>query len=100
MNETMERQIRQLRLKGLGYKSIGLAVETSKENVRYYCGKHGLDGRADLTALNFDERKLLAYGNSKRKYCCQECYIQDRFRTSQDAKITDAEIKRRQELAK
>ena len=58
------------------------------------------DGRADLTALNFDERKLLAYGNSKRKYCCHECYIQDRFRTSQDAKITDAEIKRRQELAK
>jgi hypothetical protein len=43
MNETMERQIRQLRLKGLGYKSIGLAVGTSKENVRYYCGKHGLD---------------------------------------------------------
>lgn len=158
MNETMERQIRQLRLKGLGYKSIGLAVGTSKENVRYYCRKHGLDGRADLAALNFEERKnnpdvckhcgakiirnrysgkklfctdrcrrrwwadhpeksnkskeatyeyecafckrkFLAYGNSKRKYCCHECYIQDRFWTSQDVAITEGEIKRRQELA-
>lgn len=153
MNETMGMQIRELRLKGLGYKSIGLAVGTSKENVRYYCKTHGLDGQADLVTMNFEERKknpdackhcggqivrnshsgkklfcsdrcrrrwwkehpeesqktkqatyeyecafckrkFLAYGNSKRKYCCHACYIQDRFKTNADMNITDAEIKR------
>ncbi|SCY51344.1 hypothetical protein [Butyrivibrio sp. INlla14] len=44
MTEAMARQITQLRMKGLGYKSIGIVVGTSRENVRYFCKTHGLAG--------------------------------------------------------
>ncbi len=44
MTKEMAEQIEELRLKGLGYKSIGLVVGTSRENVRYYCKTHGLSG--------------------------------------------------------
>ena len=57
MTETMGKQITQLRLKGLGYQTIGTIVGTLKENVRYYCKTHGLMGKADLVSLNYEERK-------------------------------------------
>ena len=57
MTEAMARQITQLRMKGLGYKSIGIVVGTSRENVRYFS----------------------AYGNKFRKYCSLDCYVMDRF---------------------
>ncbi len=40
MTEAVGKQITQLRLKGLGYKSIGIVVGTSRENVRYFCKTH------------------------------------------------------------
>lgn len=66
MTEAMQKQITQLRLKGLGYKSIATVVGTSKENVRYFCKTHGLLGKASLVALNFEERK-------KNPDCCKQC---------------------------
>ena len=27
------------------------------------------------------EKEFIAYGNKKRKYCCHQCYIKDRFGT-------------------
>ena len=57
MTKEMGKQITSLRLKGLGYRSIAIVVGTSKENVRYYCKTHGLDGTADLIKLNFEEQK-------------------------------------------
>lgn len=44
MRREMTEQIEELRLKGLGYKSIALVVGTSRENVRYYCKTHDLSG--------------------------------------------------------
>ena len=38
----MEKQIINLRLKGLGYKAIAVVIDSSKENVRYFCKTHGL----------------------------------------------------------
>lgn len=66
MTETMGKQIIQLRLKGLGYQTIGTIVGTSKENVRYYCKTHGLMGKADLVALNHEECKKYP---ENCKYC-------------------------------
>ena len=57
MTQEMQKQIEELRLKGLGYKSVATVVGTTKENVRYYCKTHGLMGKADLAALNFEEHK-------------------------------------------
>ena len=44
MRREMTEQIEELRLKGLGYKSIALVVGTSRENVRYYCKTNDLSG--------------------------------------------------------
>ena len=51
MNAEMARQITELRHKGLGYKSIAIVVGTSRENVRYYCKTHGLDGYAEQVKM-------------------------------------------------
>ena len=53
MRPEIAKQITNLRLKGLEYKSIAIVVGTSKENVRYFCKTHGLDGNAELVKLNF-----------------------------------------------
>ncbi len=149
MTQEMGRQITSLRLKGLGYKSIAIVVGTSRENVRYYCKTHDLEGTADEITKQKPELKInpetckfcgkkiirnprsgkklfcsddcrrawwrkhpeeakrgenavyececayckrtfISYGNSKRKYCCHDCYIQDRFWTDHDV-IADAE---------
>ena len=57
MNAEMARQITELRHKGLGYKSIGIVVGTSKENVRYYCKTHGLDGDVEQVKMQYREQR-------------------------------------------
>lgn len=152
MTREMMEQIEELRLKGLGYKSIGLVVGTSRENVRYYCKKHGLDGDLSAVRARYEERntpdrckncgkridrnphsgkklfcgdecrrewwknhqnearrsskafyvfecayckrQFTAYGNQFRKYCCHECYIQDRFWSKPQAHLGKYDLKR------
>ncbi|MBR5338086.1 MAG: RNA polymerase subunit sigma-70 [Lachnospiraceae bacterium] len=57
MTVEMGRQITILRLKGLGYRTIADIIGSTRDNVRYYCKTHGLDGDADLVKLNFIEHK-------------------------------------------
>lgn len=66
MRPEIAKQITSLRLKGLGYKSIAVVVGTSKENMRYFCKTHGLDGNAELVKLNFEEHK-------KHPEICKQC---------------------------
>lgn len=66
MRPEIAKQITSLRLRGLGYKSIAVVVGTSKENVRYFCKTHGLDGKSDLVKLNFEEHK-------KHPEVCKHC---------------------------
>ena len=132
-------KIREMRLKGKGYRAIASAVGLSRDIVRNYCKNHGLDGYAPVLSINVkekmdngtaclrcgkkieqpstgrkrkfcsdkcryawwvshkDEKKhketaiykatckhcgavFTAYGNHHRKYCCHECYVQDRFK--------------------
>ena len=65
MTEAIGNQITQQRCKGLGYKSIALVLDISRENVRYFCKKHGLDGKADQ--LNFK------YENANTPEICKQC---------------------------
>ena len=46
MTDFQAKQIRELRLRGAGYKSIASAVGLSRDTVRNYCKSHGLDGYA------------------------------------------------------
>ena len=86
MRPEITKQITNLRLKGLGYKSIAIVVGTSKENVRYFCKTHGLDGNAELVKLNFEEHKkhpevckqcggkiLRVPHSGKKLFCSDEC---------------------------
>ena len=86
MKPEIAKQITTLRLKGLGYKSIAVVVGTSKENVRYFCKTHGLDGSAELVKLNFEEHKKHPESckycggkitrrahSGKKLFCSEEC---------------------------
>ena len=59
MKPEIARQITNLRLKGLGYKSIAVVVGTSKENVRYFCKTHGLDGKAECKKVVTIQKVIL-----------------------------------------
>lgn len=156
MRREMTEQIEELRLKGLGYKSIALVVGTSRENVRYYCKTHDLSGdpkevQAKLADAKKNKNKperckncgkrlvrnshsgkklfcgdacrrawwknhqeesrrgagafyvfecaycgkrFTSYGNQYRKYCCHNCYKEDRFWSQPQAHIGKYDQKR------
>jgi len=86
MNAEMAGQIMELRHKGLGYKSIAIVVGTSRENVRYYCKTHGLDGYAEQVKMLYREQRntpdnckycgkhLVRKPHSGKKlFCSDEC---------------------------
>ena len=73
-------------IKGLGYKSIAIVVGTSRDNVRYYCRTHGLDGKADDVKRRFAEHRknpevckqcgqriVRTRHSGKKIFCCDEC---------------------------
>ena len=57
MTDFQAKQIRELRLRGAGYKSIASAVGLSRDTVRNYCKSHGLDGYASALVLNVKDGK-------------------------------------------
>ena len=70
MTEAIGKQITYLRCKGLGYKSIALLLNISRENVRYYCKKHGLDGKGrgrDSAKTNWKRRFYTSERDSSLK---------------------------------
>lgn len=46
MTEDQKKQIRLLRYKGWGYKKIANTVSVSRDSVRGYCKRNGLNGYA------------------------------------------------------
>ena len=56
MTEFQEKQIRDLRLQGTGYRAIASVVGLSRDIVRNYCKSHGLDGYASALVLNVKEQ--------------------------------------------
>ena len=56
MTEFQAKQIRDLRLRGTGYRAIASVVGLSRDIVRNYCKSHGLDGFATELTLNMKEQ--------------------------------------------
>lgn len=86
MTEFQAKQIRDLRLRGTGYRAIASVVGLSRDIVRNYCKSHGLDGFATELTLNMKEQmeagtacqccgKEIKQPNTgrKRKFCSDEC---------------------------
>ncbi|MFP7442928.1 RNA polymerase subunit sigma-70 [Bacillus infantis] len=92
MNDEQRKQIKILRYQGLGYKKIAESMGLSRDVVRGYCKRHGLNGLATELVLNQDEDDkfikeitymyCLSFGSeleqnqgrgAKRKNCSIEC---------------------------
>ena len=56
MTDIQSKQIREFRMKGVGYKSIASVLGLSRDSVRNYCKSHGLDGYATEVAANIQEQ--------------------------------------------
>lgn len=148
MTEVQETRIRELRLKGLGYRRIATEAGLSRDIVRNYCRSKGMAGYAAALEKNVSEqisqgkaclycgkeieqpatgrpkkfcsescrrrwwrvhpeiseqkdtalytmicaycgREFFSYGNRKRKYCCHNCYIKDRFWRGEENGISE-----------
>ena len=57
MTEEQKLLIKKLRYEGIGYKAIGLQLGLSRDVVRNFCKKNGMDGygKRILIALNMEE---------------------------------------------
>lgn len=86
MTSIQEKQIREFRIKGIGYKAIASVLGLSRDVVRNYCKNHGLDGYAAEVAVNMEEQIqqgsacqccgtviLQPSTGRKRKFCSDKC---------------------------
>lgn len=86
MTTYQEMRIKELRLKGIGYKSISMILDINRDQVRYYCKKAGLDGNKEELAAKIEDEKrngeTCAYCGEilirskfapSKKFCCDQC---------------------------
>lgn len=86
MTDFQAKQIRELRMRGVGYRSIASVVGLSRDIVRNYCKTHDLDGLATDVKINIKEKMekgeaCLSCGRDlkqpdtgrKRKFCSDTC---------------------------
>lgn len=86
MTSYQEMKVKELRIKGLGYKAIAMALDVDRDQVRYYCKKIGLTGTKEELAKRIQEEKekgetCLYCGGilirskyaPKKKFCCEAC---------------------------
>ena len=59
MTDTQAKQINEMRMRGMGYKAIGMAIGLSRDIVRNYCKRHNLAGYATVVSKNM---KLMVDG--------------------------------------
>ena len=86
MTENDKEKIKALRLQSMGYKGIATTLGLSKDSVKGYCKRNGLNGDFNVISLNFNEKlkqnllcacckkpiKQKAMGKP-RKFCSDEC---------------------------
>ena len=86
MTSMQAKQIREFRMKGVGYKAIASVLGLSRDVVRNYCKSHGFDGHATEVSMNLKEQMqkgdaCLCCGKvvqqpgmgRKRKFCSDKC---------------------------
>jgi len=66
MTELEKQQIYDLRLKGVGYKNIAAALGVSRDSIRGFCMRNGLEGDPKVVSLNVEE-------NIKNYLLCSCC---------------------------
>jgi DNA invertase Pin-like site-specific DNA recombinase len=49
-------RIREMRLKGAGYRAIATATGLSRDSVRNYCKNNGINGFGEVAKLNLQEQ--------------------------------------------
>ncbi|SHH59043.1 RNA polymerase subunit sigma-70 [Clostridium grantii] len=86
MTADEKEKIRELRIQGMGYKGIASTLGLSRDSVRGFCKRNGIDGDSCVVALNVKEKvdkNLLCtccekpikqkYQGRTRRFCCEEC---------------------------
>ena len=86
MTDYQRKVIKNMRIKGAGYKAIAGAVGISRDSVRSFCRRNGLDGTSELIEKNVDAKILLGEiclycaekitqpeTGRKKKFCSEEC---------------------------
>lgn len=86
MDSQQADRIRELRIKGEGYRSIAREVGLTRDIVRNYCKSHGLDGYAEVLISNMREQIQLGksclrcgkeleqpHTGRKKKFCSDRC---------------------------
>lgn len=66
MTVDQKEKIRELRLKGIGYKGIANILGLSRDSIRGFCRRNNLGGSSCVVALNLEE-------NKKRNLLCTCC---------------------------
>ena len=86
MTDTQAKQIRDFRVKGIGYKAIASVLGLSRDVVRMYCKNHGLGGYGAEVVVNTAEQiqqgRACPYCSQtirqpgmgrRRKFCSDTC---------------------------
>jgi endogenous inhibitor of DNA gyrase (YacG/DUF329 family) len=86
MTDYEKEKIRELRLKGIGYKGIAALLGLSRDSIRSFCKRNNLDGASCVVSLNIEEKikkNLLCvccekpikqkYQGRNRRFCSEEC---------------------------
>ena len=86
MTDAQAAQIKELRLKGMGYRAIADALGLSRDIVRNHCKAKGMGGYVAATVRNMQERaehsgiciccgkEIEQQGNGRpRKFCSEKC---------------------------
>ena len=83
LTPAQERLIREARSRGAGYRTIAAAAGLSRDTVRYFCKRHGLDGDLQATDNGARESESCCPACGKplvqpprgrrRKFCCDAC---------------------------
>lgn len=82
MTAYQQRQVREFRLKGVGYRAIAAVVGVSRDEVRNFCKSRGLDGTGATVADRAQTERFCLQCNKKlpahkqgrrRKFCSDQC---------------------------
>ncbi|MFR8860919.1 MAG: RNA polymerase subunit sigma-70 [Coprococcus eutactus] len=66
MTDAQAKQINEMRMKGMGYTAIGMAIGLSRDIIRNYCKRHNLAGYATVVSKNM---KLMVDGKEVCHFC-------------------------------
>ena len=86
MTDVEKHQIQDLRVKGDGYKAIATVLGITRDSIRSYCKRTGLDGDLKLLTLDLEEKinenlicaccykDIKQKGRGRvRRFCCEDC---------------------------